>query len=107
MTNDRNKKRTEFVTSSNSHYVLYISKNIWHSRMGHPSFRVLDQVLTSCNIKIKMNEKVNFYEACQYGKSHKLPFTHFLTHASHPLDLIHTNLWGQPLSNQLIVFLLY
>lgn len=64
MTNDRNKKRTEFVTSSNSHYVLYISKNVWHSRMGHPSFRVLDQVLTSCNIKImrlvSMENRTNF-----------------------------------------------
>lgn len=36
----------------------------------------------------------SFFEACQYGKSKLLPFVKSLKHASSPLELVHTDLWG-------------
>ena len=66
--------------------------NLWHSRLGHPSKRVLSNVLSQLNI----NEIVNFdfCSFCQYGKSHKLPFSFSEIHASSILELIYADVWG-------------
>lgn len=76
---------------SNLSFQLY--KKLWHLRLGHPSERVLDQVLRSCNIKIKANKRY-FCEPCQYGKNRALPFKLSDSRATCPLQLIHTDLWG-------------
>lgn len=68
-------------------------KKLWHLRLGHPSERVLNQVLKSCNVKIKENEPY-FCEPCQYGKNKALPFKLSDSRANTPLQLIHTDLWG-------------
>lgn len=62
--------------------------------MGHPSDRVLNKVLSMCNLPKILNEKAEFYEACQYGKSHLLPFTLSTSYSTEPLALVHTDLWG-------------
>uniref|UniRef100_A0A803PTK8 GAG-pre-integrase domain-containing protein n=1 Tax=Cannabis sativa TaxID=3483 RepID=A0A803PTK8_CANSA len=49
-------------------------KDRWHKRLGHPSNRVLNKVLNLADVKVNMNEKSSFCEACQFGKSHALPF---------------------------------
>uniref|UniRef100_A0A803QCY3 Integrase catalytic domain-containing protein n=1 Tax=Cannabis sativa TaxID=3483 RepID=A0A803QCY3_CANSA len=36
----------------------------------------------------------HFCDACQYGKSHSLPFKHSNSKALKVLDLVHTDLWG-------------
>ena len=50
-------------------------------------------ILTSCNISHKCH-KNNVYCACQFAKSHKLPFNVSVSRASHPLALLHADLWG-------------
>uniref|UniRef100_A0A803P2C0 Integrase catalytic domain-containing protein n=1 Tax=Cannabis sativa TaxID=3483 RepID=A0A803P2C0_CANSA len=69
-------------------------KDIWHRRLGHPSSKVLSQVLSMANVKVHINENQLFCEACQYGKSHALPFKTSNNRATKVLELIHTDLWG-------------
>lgn len=65
---------------------------LWHYRLGHPSDRVLNQILKQCNFRFHSLKHV--CEACQFGKSKKLPFSKSLSHASSPFELVHTDLWG-------------
>lgn len=51
----------------------FLSSNIWHQRLGHPFPKVLRQVLNLCNSSL--NKNLEFCNACQYGKSHVLPFS--------------------------------
>ena len=67
---------------------------VWHRRLGHPSLRTLSKILQTCNQNSLINEKKLFCDACQYGKSHLLPFSISDSHAEKPLDLIHSDIWG-------------
>lgn len=77
-----------------SHESLNSLIDIWHRRLGHPSGQVLSQVLKGCNQNLNVNELNSFCDACQYGKSHVLPFNTSNSHAKVHLELIHTDLWG-------------
>ena len=94
----------KFPTSLDSHIACFYSRlnnysslnttvELWHFRLGHPIDNVLQQVLTTCTIPYKCN-KHNIYCAFQYAKNHKLPFTLSMSRASHPLALVHTDIWG-------------
>lgn len=43
---------------------------------------------------MKVNDKLNFCEECQFGKLHSLPFPISSTRIVAPFKLIHTDLWG-------------
>lgn len=73
---------------------------IWHRRLGHLYSRILSKILNSCNEKFILNEK-SFYDSCQLGKSHLLPYSLSQSHARVPLELIHTNVWGSAPLNSL------
>ena len=71
--------------------------NLWHSCFGHPAVNVLKQMLTSCNALYSCPKNNDVCCACQYAKSHRLPFSLCDFKATCPLALIHTNLWGPTL----------
>lgn len=73
---------------------LVVSKNVWHSNLAHPSLQVLESIVKRCNLPTKTNEVFKFCEACQFGKSHALPFTNSISRASSKFELVHSNLWG-------------
>lgn len=64
----------------------------WHFKLGHPSDRIVHQVLNKCNVKLPYTKLI--CEACQCGKAKFLPFSRSFSHAKTPLELIHTDLWG-------------
>lgn len=66
--------------------------NKWHYKLGHPSDRILHQVLSKCSLKFSNSKTV--CQACQYGKSKLLPFSKSVSHVHTPLELVHTDLWG-------------
>lgn len=51
----------------NSKYAL------WHTRLGHPHYQVLAEVLKTYNIPIPPESLADFCTACCLGKSHRLP----------------------------------
>ena len=62
------------VSSPGNNISVSCRKNIsdadlfnWHMKLGHPSFNVLKQVLSYCNVSVPSS--LNFVcEACQKGK---------------------------------------
>ncbi|CAL2268722.1 unnamed protein product [Prunus armeniaca] len=67
----------------------------WHSRLGHPSQPVLDQLIRSQSLPITSKSSVQSpYVSCQCNKSHKLPFHLNSLSSQRPLDLIYIDVWG-------------
>ncbi|RVW60898.1 Retrovirus-related Pol polyprotein from transposon RE1 [Vitis vinifera] len=72
---------------------------IWHSRLGHPAAPILSKALASCNPSVSFQiNKIAPCKICPLAKSHSLPYSLSSSHASQPLALIHTDLWGPALS---------
>lgn len=78
---------TRSTTCSSDSYVL------WHCRLGHASLPVVNNVLSICNLPLFNKNSHSVCSSCCLGKHHRLPFPHSTTY-SHPLELIHTDVWG-------------
>ncbi|GJZ84734.1 ribonuclease H-like domain-containing protein [Tanacetum coccineum] len=80
------------VGMCNSGFVCYVSKELWHSRLGHP----VDQVLSVLSDKIgfKSGDHVSAYDICHRAKHIRKHFP-LSDHMSSSLaDLIHLDVWG-------------
>ncbi|KAG7547402.1 GAG-pre-integrase domain [Arabidopsis suecica] len=69
------------------------TEDIWHRRLGHPNHQVLHHLVTTKSISVNKGIK-RMCEACQLGKSSRLPFSSSTYVASRPLERIHCDLWG-------------
>jgi hypothetical protein len=70
---------------------------IWHHRLGHTATDIVTWVMQSCNVYYEKNKATVFSTVCfswQLTKRHRLPTHLSLSHASKPLELVHTNIWG-------------
>ncbi|KAF5780127.1 putative RNA-directed DNA polymerase [Helianthus annuus] len=68
-----------------------VSRETWHSRLGHPS----DDVLSRCSFLHLTNKTTHTYcTACSVSKSTRLPFTSVVSHSTSPLHIIHCDIWG-------------
>jgi histone deacetylase 1/2 len=67
----------------------------WHSRLGHPSFPIVKQIIHSNKLPCldeSSNESV--CNACQQAKSHQLPYPKSTSVSTVPLELIFSDVWG-------------
>lgn len=81
------------VTSS----LLRASAHIWHARLGHPNYRLVDflsksGVISCCHCRSRVDS--HLCVGCNLGKSHRLPFAINNKHCSLHFDLIHYDLRG-------------
>ncbi|KAG8478469.1 hypothetical protein CXB51_028351 [Gossypium anomalum] len=67
---------------------------LWHYRLGHPSTRIVNDVLNKCGIVTNTKTLSNVCIACQKGKSHKLPFSRSSTEYVELFELVVSDLWG-------------
>ena len=74
-------------------FTFSLSTNRWHQRLGHPSAKILRQVLNLCNSSL--NKSLKLCSVCQYGKSHVLPFSILETKTTSPLEIIYFDIKGQ------------
>ncbi|KAL6340340.1 hypothetical protein AAG906_040777 [Vitis piasezkii] len=74
-----------------------VSPDVLHRRLGHPCSSVMSHVHESCNPNASINGKLNFCDACQFGKIHALPYKSSSSQTSSHLELIHTDIWGSTL----------
>jgi histone deacetylase 1/2 len=78
---------------SSSNKVMFgttrVSSSRWHSRLGHPSSLVVQQVLSRNKIAFvhDLNKEI-VCDACQKGKSHQLPYSRSTSESSSPLELV-------------------
>jgi len=70
------------------------SVSSWHSRLRHPAFRVLQQLLSKFQLPFLPNKDPPTCAACFSSKSHQQHFSHSHTHSLGPLDLVYTDVWG-------------
>jgi hypothetical protein len=68
------------------------SINTWHSCFGHPSFRIIEQVISQNNLLCSSDPiKESVCNACQQAKSHQLPYPKSTSVSEFPLQLVYTN----------------
>jgi len=73
------------------------SAQLWHTRLGHPNYRIISSLsrlgsILCSNRSLPNNS--NICVGCQLGKSHCLPFSLNDEHCSMPFDRLHCDLWG-------------
>ena len=74
--------------------------DIWHSRRGHPSKVILDNLFHLNKLYVKgTSNKLEFYSACQLGKAKQLPFLESSRQSFVPLALIYYDVWVSPVQS--------
>lgn len=82
------------------HQAFYSSRQqaasaaVWHHRLGHSNNDILQQLSRNKAIIMHTSGPQQLCDACQLGKSCKLPFLSSEFLASKPLERIHCDLWG-------------
>lgn len=66
--------------------------DLWHFRLGHPSFKVLHHV--SSVFPYVQTQSKGVCEYCHFAKQQKLPFHHCSSCSINSFDLIHVDIWG-------------
>lgn len=69
------------------------SSNLWHSRLGHPSFSKL--VLLNKLVGSNFSNKLDCYEFCHFSNQKRIPFSSSRHVSSLLFELIHCDLWGR------------
>jgi len=67
---------------------------LWHNRLGHISARGLQIMCDQHLLGKDKISKVDFCEHCILGKQHRVEFSTGKHQSKHPLDYIHSDLWG-------------
>ena len=76
------------------------SLEMWHSRLGHPSFDVVQQVLSSNKLSCSSYSRETIVcDSCQMAKSHQLPYQRSLSKSMSPLELVHSDVWGHAIDS--------
>jgi hypothetical protein len=71
------------------------SSSQWHSRLGHPSLSIVQQVLIENKLPFVHDAfRDSMCGACQRGKSHQLPYPWSTTVSNKPLDLVFYDVRG-------------
>lgn len=72
----------------------------WHSRLGHPSFSVVNRVISQNNLPVVRDSSQEFVcDACQKGKSHQLPYPKSSSVSIEPLQLVFSDVWGPAINS--------
>nr|KYP32605.1 Retrovirus-related Pol polyprotein from transposon TNT 1-94 [Cajanus cajan] len=75
-------------SSSHSRFTL------WHSRLGHPSPKILKVALRNSHIPCNNFPDSVLCESCCMGKAHQLPFINSNSEYHTPLQLVFSDIWG-------------
>ena len=67
----------------------------WHKRLGHPSNKIVHNLINNFSLPITSNQKLpSLCHSCSINKAYQQPF-HVTSLKSHaPLDIIYTDVWG-------------
>ena len=72
-----------------------LSATRWHDRLGHPSFKIVQQILSHNKIPCSNESSVeSICDSCQRAKSHQLPYIRSSSFSTVPLELVYSDVWG-------------
>ncbi|GKD62522.1 ribonuclease H-like domain-containing protein [Tanacetum coccineum] len=76
----------------NTVMALNVSKDLWHSRLGHPADQVLNVLKNDLNLS--KNTSVSVCETCHRAKKTREPFPLSNHKSKKPGELVYLDLWG-------------
>ncbi|GJS85052.1 ribonuclease H-like domain-containing protein [Tanacetum coccineum] len=82
----------KLLNDSNMSAVCYVSKSLWHSRLGHPSDQALD--VLQGNLRFTKNSSKSPCDICHKAKQTREPFPLSEHKTTNIGDLVHLDLWG-------------
>jgi histone deacetylase 1/2 len=86
------------TSTSHPRVPLVALETTWHRRLGHPGIQVLSRLWSNNSISfIPRDHDTSLCHACQLGHHSCLPFSHSMSRASKPFELIHCDLWMSPI----------
>lgn len=71
----------------------WVSADMWHKCLGHPS-QIFQRIVSSSGLPL-VTKVLSFCEFCRFGKTTKLPFHSPVSVSHSPLELIHSDVWGK------------
>lgn len=80
-----------FTQTFNS-YNNVIVGDIWHHRLGHPSFSKLETLKPVLNISNLSSDQ--HCPICHLSKHRRLPFSNSVSKSTTTFDLVHCDIWG-------------
>jgi transposase InsO family protein len=88
---------TAFLSRFSAFLGVTTPLDVWHSRLGHPAESVINRLLQQSLLPYTGSVKhTQLCDSCQVSKSKKLPFLSSDRVSTHPLDLIHSDVWTSP-----------
>jgi hypothetical protein len=71
------------------------SASKWHSRLGHPSSRIVQQIISKHQLPCSnKSSSESICDSCQKAKSHQLPYVRSTSVSTAPLQLVFSDVWG-------------
>ena len=71
-----------------------VQTSLWHKRFGHLSNSITSTLLTQSQIPFTSDPTKSVCTTCLEGKITKLPFPYPAVKSIHPLEIIHSDVWG-------------
>nr|GEX74015.1 ribonuclease H-like domain-containing protein [Tanacetum cinerariifolium] len=84
--------KSKSLGNVNTVMTFNVSKDLWHSRLGHPADQVLNVLKNDLNLT--KNTSVSVCETCHRAKQTREPFTLSDHKSVKPGELVHLDLWG-------------
>jgi transposase InsO family protein len=66
----------------------------WHKRLGHPSSKIVHNVVRNFSLPVITNKMSFLCSSCSINKVHQQPFGSTSLSSNAPLELIYTDVWG-------------
>ena len=66
----------------------------WHKRLGHPSSKIVHNVVRQFSLPFTTTQKSSLCPSCSIDKAHQQPFRSTSISSTAPLNLIYTDVWG-------------
>lgn len=79
-------------SSRNINSATTMSFDLWHYRLGHPSFNV-SQTMSKYFPYISINKDL-ICDSCHLAKQCRLSFPNSVTKSQHAFELVHMDIWG-------------
>lgn len=71
-----------------------VSVSIWHQRLGHPSFKILEPLQKQLKVDHLLPHHKELCHICPFAKQLRSPFTSHNKLSVNPFDLVHCDIWG-------------
>ena len=89
---------TPQVNAASAYPTSKTTLSSWHSRFGHPSYSILQNIVSSFTLPVSLPSQKQFScNDCFINKSHKLPFSQSSITSTQPFQYLFSDIWTSPI----------